>query len=336
MTVRIYPEKLREKHQLLPLLVDSFMLILISFNLLWIFFDALFATPFVQEQLGRFLPDFTLWYKEVIHPDFAVYDLIFVAIYVTELLIRWVIAIVNKTHHRWFFFPFVNWYDVLGCIPVGSFRWLRLLRVISIAVRLQRQGIVNLTDTYIARVIRKYYGIVVEEISDRVVINVLNGVQDELRSGNPITEQIHTEVLVPRQEMIAHWLSTQINVALDSVYTPNRISLHNYVNRVVTEAIEADNAVSSLQKIPMLGDAVAEAITDTVGEIVYRVFDRIVSDISNSDSDELILEISDGLLANLMEPSEEMSANIEQVLLDIIDVIKASVSVQQWKLQDED
>ncbi len=335
MAVQIHPEKIREKHQLLPLLVDGFMLALISFNLLWIFFDALFATALIQQFLGGLLPTFSHWYGDAIHPNFAVYDLIFVSIYLLELGIRWTIAIVQKTHHRWFFYPFIHWYDVLGCIPIGSFRWLRLLRVVSIAMRLQRQGIINLRDTYLYKVLRKYYNILVEELSDRVVINVLDGVQDELRTGNPVTEKIHEEVLMPRRELIAHWLSQQVNTALESVYGPNRAALYSYLNRVIAEAIEGDSHVSSLHKIPMLGAPVTEALKETVGEVVYRVFDRVISDISNTDSDELILELSDGVLANLMAPSEEMSANIQQVLLDAIDVIKASVSVQQWKLREE-
>src|SRR5690606_42147929 len=51
--------------------------------------------------------------------------LLFVSVYLTEFSIRWLVAIARRTHERWFYFPFVHWYDLLGCIPVGSFRWLQ-------------------------------------------------------------------------------------------------------------------------------------------------------------------------------------------------------------------
>ncbi len=90
-------------------------------------------------------------------------------------MIRWAVAIARGTYHRWFFYPFVHWYDLLGCIPVGSFRWLRILRVVSLMFRLQKMGVVDFRDTYIGRSVIKYYRILVEEVSDRVVINVLEG-----------------------------------------------------------------------------------------------------------------------------------------------------------------
>lgn len=62
--------------------------------------------------------------------------MIFVSIFIAELLIRWMVTIHQKTYHKWFFYPVIHWFDVLGCIPVGSFRWLRLLRVFSILYRL--------------------------------------------------------------------------------------------------------------------------------------------------------------------------------------------------------
>ncbi|MDV7396135.1 hypothetical protein RZS08_32380, partial [Arthrospira platensis SPKY1] len=119
-------------------------------------------------------------YAEQIHTNFVAYDLVFVAIFLTEFVVRWIIAVHRNTYHRWFFYPFVHWYDLLGCIPVGSFRWLRLLRVISIVYRLQKYQIIDISNLYIVRFVRKYLNVLLEELSDRIVLNVLDGVQDEI------------------------------------------------------------------------------------------------------------------------------------------------------------
>ena len=52
-------------------------------------------------------------------------------------------AIRKQTYPRWYFYPFLHWYDLLGCIPIGSFRMLRLLRLISLTIRLQKMGIID-------------------------------------------------------------------------------------------------------------------------------------------------------------------------------------------------
>src|SRR5690606_35931745 len=105
--------------------VDFVMLGLIVLNLAWLLFDTLFTSQFIQRWLLWLAPDFTLFYRDAVHPDFVFYDLIFVAIFLTEFFLRWLVAIRRGTYHRWFFYPFVHWYDLVGCIPVGSFRWLR-------------------------------------------------------------------------------------------------------------------------------------------------------------------------------------------------------------------
>ena len=58
------------------------------------------------------------------------YDLAFVVIFLTEFCVRWVAAVVRKTYMRWYFFPFIHWYDLIGCIPLGGARIFRFLRII--------------------------------------------------------------------------------------------------------------------------------------------------------------------------------------------------------------
>ena len=96
---------------------------------------------------------------------------------VAELVVRWLIAIVQKRHYRWFFFPFVHWYEVLGCAP--QLRALRLLRVGVIGYRLHELGYKVLPASWLAT-IKFYYQMIMEEISDRVILTAI----DNIRTGN--------------------------------------------------------------------------------------------------------------------------------------------------------
>ena len=157
------------------LAVDIVMLVLIVANLFLILIDWGFESLLVQQQLQAWVPSLYRWYDQTVHPHFFFYDLAFVAVFVAEILVRWGLAIYRQRYHRWFFYPFVHWYDVLGCIPVSSFRSLRLLRVIAMVPKMQRIGLFDLRDTYLYRKFEKYRDIILEEISDRVTVRIIEG-----------------------------------------------------------------------------------------------------------------------------------------------------------------
>ena len=108
--------------------------------------------------------------------------------------------------NNWIAYPFIHWYDVLGCIPVGGFRSLRLLRIISIVFRLHKKGIIDIRSTWWYKLINRYYCMLAEEVSDRVVVNIINGTQKEIEAGAPITDKLIEQIIKPRQELIVEFI----------------------------------------------------------------------------------------------------------------------------------
>lgn len=326
--------KLRESHETFLFVVDVAMLGLVILNLTWLIFDTLFGSRVIQSTLQWTLPAFTHFYREQVHPDFAFYDLIFVSIFLTEFFMRWLIAIRRSTYHRWFFYPFVHWYDLLGCIPVGSFRWLRLLRIVSIVYRLQKLGVIDVSNTAFARFFIKYFNVLVEEVSDRVVINVLDGVQGQIRTGNPVMEKIVRDVLLPQKTLIVDWLISRVNDIADTVYQPRRDVFRLYVNRLIAESLARDDKVAMLDKVPVIGDVLVSIIETTVSDVVFNVVDQLAADIGHQDTDRLVQEITDVVIERLLQPSDELNLVGKAVLLEVIDVIKDEVRVQTWKIRE--
>ena len=196
-----------KKGQSIPLLIiDMVMLSLITINLIWMTFDFFFEARIFQDLISQMSESFFAYYKNIIHPNFLLYDSIFVTIFIIEILIRWIVSIVKKEYSNWIAFPFIHWYDVLGCIPVGGFRALRLLRIVSIVIRLHKKQIINIRTTWWYKLLNRYYSILVEEVSDRVVVNVIKGVQTEIESGSPVTDELVEKVIKPKQEIIVEWL----------------------------------------------------------------------------------------------------------------------------------
>jgi len=112
-------KNLRTSHQTIWFVLDALMLLLLVINLLWLTFDSLYATALVSDFLTQQMPSFADAYNPI-HKNFLFYDLIFVSIFLSEFTVRWVHAVYAHTYRRWYFYPFIHWYDLLGCVPASG------------------------------------------------------------------------------------------------------------------------------------------------------------------------------------------------------------------------
>lgn len=329
----------QEKHNdrgLYFFLLDTVMIILLVINLTWIIFDWLFQYQIIHDFLYGLVPGFTEIYASAVHPRFIVIDLIFVSVFLTEFFFRWAFAVYKRIYHRWFFFPFIHFYDLLGCIPIGGFRFLRLLRVISIMYRLQKAGFIDLSDTPPARFIRKYHGILIEELSDRVTINILSDIQQEVRHGGPVVDRVVSEVILPQKESIVEWMSHRIEKVSNQNYENYRESIRDYVKERINTALEENSEFARLEQIPLFGSLVRNTLEKAISDIVFSVINGIMQDLASDRNKFLIDETSDILFDAILLKEEDTELN--RMVTDTIDrsleIVKQQVQVQQWKLRD--
>ena len=310
------------------------MMVLLISNLLLILFDFIFAIPQVHFFLKENLYSFFEFYNQNIHQRFFEIDLWFVGIFLAELLVRWGVAIYNRTYHRWFFYPFIHWYDVLGCIPIGSFRALRLLRVFSILVRLQRLEIIDLTKSYVFGKVKKYVGIVTEEISDRVVVNVLEGVQQEITHGTPIADRIVDDVVLPHKPMLIDWISKRTQQVLGHAHENYIDEIRGYVDEKIKEAVTKNKEIKRIEQVPMLGKIVSENLERAIGDIVFNVVDGMLRDLSSAKNKAIMEDITDMAIESIVaeEKDERLDRAVKQMAVEALEIVKEQVKVQQWKI----
>lgn len=310
---------------------DMIMLVVVSINLTWLVIDALYAHPVINSGLQSFFPQGHGFYGEHLHSNFAQWDLAFVALYLTEIVCRWVTSIFRKTYYRWWFYPFVHWYDVLGSLPLPGFRALRLFRLVSLLYRLQQYGILDFSQTFIYRFCHKYFLALVEEVSDRVVISVLDGVEEELRAGNPVTHRVMTQVIAPRREELGQWLGDQITDLIEHSYLKRQTEVAHYIRRLVHEGVKDNPEVSNLARIPALGGYITETLEKAIADITHGALEQLALDLHGEGSTGLIHEASEVLFENLSEPGGPLSQLLKGVMLDLLEVVKAEVRIQKWK-----
>jgi hypothetical protein len=326
-----------KNRELLWVLVDVVMLVLIIANLALIIFDWMFEQPSFQSVLETWTPGFHAFYDRTVHAHFFFYDLAFVAVFLTEIAVRWGVAIYRQTYHRWFFYPFVHWYDVIGCIPVSSFRSLRILRIFAMIPKMQRLGIVDLTDTYAYETFRKYRDIAVEEITDRVAVRIIGSVQQEIRASGPVTNRIAEEVIEPQREALIASITRRLQEATTKAYGSYREDFQAYVDRVIADAVNKNREIGMIAQVPGVGGMISRLLEQAISDIVYNVIDQMMADIASRENDELIAQITeistDAVLSG--EYDRELNRILRDLILESLDLVKEEVKVQEWKLREE-
>ncbi|MGM0767109.1 MAG: hypothetical protein ACQEV6_03700 [Pseudomonadota bacterium] len=330
--LKINRDNLKKSHQTIWLIIDFVMLGLLVLNLALIIFDSIYAFSAIEGFFEARTPGFHALYEPV-HENFIFYDLIFVGIFLSEFFLRWGYSIKAQVYDRWYFYPFIHWYDLVGCIPVGSFRFLRILRVISIVYRLHQYNIIDVTSTKLYRFFNFYYEAFMEELSDRIVIKVLSGVQMEVQRGSPLFERIQHDIIYPRRDMLTDWISQRVAQAAQQGYVPNRGALRSYLEDRVDTALKENLELSRLRFLPVVGPTIQETLEEAVGDIVANVIHQILEDLASASNHAFIEDIVNVFMPAPGDAKAESTANeaLINLILEILDAVKAQVRVKHWR-----
>lgn len=326
---RINRENLRNSHEGPWLLLDIIMLGLLLLNLLFLLFDGLYNTAFIRDSLSAWSPAFVNFY-DPIHKNFILVDLVFITIFLTEFFVRWIVAIKTEEYLRWYFFPFLRWYDLVGCIPLGGTRIFRFLRIFSILYRLHKNKIIDLNDTGIYRFFSFYYDVFVEELSDRIVVKVLTDAQQDIAAGSPLIDDITQNVLAPRRPVISSWMSNIVNHLGQSINDSKHGDvIRRHVKESVGKAVRENAQVSTLSYVPVVGRTIENTLESAVTDIVTASVVNLLTDLEARDIEEFV---SSGL-KDFTPEEQNLDKEFLLVVNECIEAIKGHVSQQRWKSQ---
>lgn len=311
----------------LSVVTDLLMLGLTIFDLAWLMFDALYSTQTMKTLVDPILP-----FYQSIHEDFYFYDGIIVSIFILEFSIRWLVAIQQKIYAKWFFYPFVHWYDVLGCFPTSSFRILRLFRIIGLTYRLHHWRVIDLKNYALFNTLGYYYNIAIEEISDRVVIKVLSETKNEINRGQPLNEAIIKDVIQPRQAALAQLISTSLQEGIQKNYPEYQKLLEKYVIKTVENTVINNPEVQQIKRIPIVGAQIENALNTATSQIVFGVANQLILDFSATENQAMVALVTESILEIFLQQKSSKSAELtNEIIVESIDLIVKRVQIKQWK-----
>lgn len=316
---------------------DVIMITVLVVNLLWLSFEWFFENRSIHEFLRVQTPEFFNFYNTHIHKDVAKIDIIFVAIFMIEFSIRWALAIGRKTYHKWFFYPIFHWYDVLGMIPVGYFRILRILRVFSIVYRLQKTGIIDLKKTYAYKQFDRLREIISEEISDRVVINIIENSQEEIKKGRPTQQNILHTVVAPHKQEIIDWVTKKAKDTAETHYIPNKDKFRKIVQENVAQIMDHNESVDALERIPIVGKALSKQLEDTISDTMLNTIDSVIYTMLIDENNQTLQYMTAQAFDAFVSPDKdpELERITQEITLKALDEVKKQVAYKQWQHQQD-
>jgi hypothetical protein len=319
--------KLKSSHEGPWIILDLLMLALLIINLIWLLFDGLFATQAFKSVLASISPDLVTGYAPV-HDNFVLYDLAFVVVFLTEFCVRWIASVMRKTYVRWYFFPFIHWYDLIGCIPLGGARIFRFLRIFSIFYRLQKYEIIDLRNTAVYRFIIFYYDVLVEELSDRIVVKVLSDAQKDIAAGSPLIEDISQKVLASRLPILTQWLSSvMVHIGESIEHDDHGESVRSHVQKSVGKAVRGNSQVSTLKLVPMLGSTIEKTLEKSVTDIVTQSIINLLKDITPDKIDDFV----EHGIGRFSSEDHMLDQEVLLIVNECLELVKQHVSQQRWK-----
>ncbi len=257
-------------------------------------------------------------------------DLPFLILFWLEFVTRFVLAVRRRTYARWYFFPIIHWYDLLSLIPVMALRPLRLLRLVSIYMRLRQSDLSRVGRDFLSRGVAYISNIITEEVSDRVAVRILDEYREEIEDGTHV--RIARSVVEPRRQEIERVLVGQIRSILTDRETIERFRLLLALN--LENAVEESENLRALP-IPHL---VVKPVVRAVGEVILETtLETISSTLDTPEGEEAVQAVATSIIENIFaSPAlSEFESLAREISLQVIDHMKEVVEVKKWSLPEE-
>ena len=313
------------------LVYDIFMVFIIVFNLF-----CLGMNFFLMSNIGEWffntihLSNALEFYHSYLHPWVITTEAWFIIFLITELVVRWTIAIVNKHHARWWFFPFIHWYEILAIIP--HLRFLRLFRAGIIAYRLHELGYKVVPDNIRIKA-AFYYSVIMEELSDRVVISVIDGVRQELETSSSHKKIIH-DLVDHHRQLFTVALSSLLQESLAKTLQEQQPMITKKVGIIVNKAIEDTPELTQLLRlIPLVGGRIEQqiqSIGQRLGEnISIGLIEPFTAGSAHNPNEnyQLIAE----KVSELNIDNHYLEELVESVVFESLAAIRKQVKIKQWQ-----
>ena len=254
---------------------------------------------------------------------FWLIDIWFVIPFALEFLARtWFISR-RHTGVSWLDAMLWRWYDIFLLLPV--FRWLR---IIPVTIRLNQAEWLDL-DPIQKQISQGFVASIAEDLTEVVVVRVINQVQSSIRDGD-ITKWLSQREVRPYIDLnntdeVAALTTIIMQLVVYQVLPKIRPDLEALLQHHLEKALNQSPAYQGLQKVPGMEQLQHELAGRLVKEISQAVYDGINSAIEPDPVGDqlfrrLIEHLSEALGSEIQ--AKQTLQKIQSLLTDLLEEIK--------------
>lgn len=306
---------------------DILMMLIIIINLICLISNAILMSHF-----ALWVSDLTHQsellsaYKTHLHPWVELTETWFICFLLFEFIVRWIISIIQQHHQRWFFFPFIHWYEVLAIFP--ALRFFRLLRAGIIAYRLHELGYEIIPNAW-QKTGRFYYNVLMEELSDRVIITALDGVRHELDTSSSHKKIIH-DLVDHHREMFADTFAELLQETLATELRKQQFTIANNMGQVIENAISnTPELTQMLRLIPIVGSKIEDQIQHIGKRLGQNVVNGLLEPLTQSPN--TTYQHVAKTLSQINIDNHSLEKLVESVVYESLESVRKQVKVKQWQ-----
>lgn len=253
-------------------------------------------------------------------------DIIFIGIFAGELLGR---IFYIRRHNRqvtWQKAIVWRWYDLFLLLPFAQF-----LRIIPVAIRLHQTKIINL-DIIQSELNQLFVGQIATEITDAVVIQVLQQTQGAIKQGQ-ITKLMRGYLSNPHIDLnnvneLEVLFQLILEIVVYRVIPKVQPDLEAIFQHLFHKALLESPAYRNLQLLPGVGSLPTAAIDLAVKEVSSGLYTALLKVIADPDTGKLSHRLAENLTQSIgteMQRGQTIS-KIESLVYDLIEEIKVTYS----------
>ena len=195
--------------------------------------------------------------------------------------------------------------------------------------------IVDLQKIYFVKKIIKIVNIIIEEVSDRVVLNVLRGIRTDFAEGRPISKAIMSDVVEPQKDKVIDLFFTKFADVSTDTYKEYQDDLKEYIQQKARDAVKNNRELNKLTAMPVIGTSIRGIIEKSVANTAYETVSGVISDIASEKGAEVLKNITSKISDMVFKDMEEQLGEIvKNVVVSSLDLIEKETNVKQWRIDE--
>ena len=266
--------------------------------------------------------------------NFGLLDIPFSLIFILDFLIgSWFISR-RKTEVSWTDAMLWRWYDIFLFIPI--FRWLR---VIPVAIRLDRTGLISLSKIK-RQASQGFVAGIAKDITEVVIVQVINESQELIRQGeisNFLThhnarEYIDLNDINETAEIAKLVTNLTVNHAIPKIRPDLEALLQHNINKILHQT----SAYQVIEQVPgaqILGTNLSQQLAQQIYQALYSTLISLLEEdpVANEIIEKLVADFSKVMGSEIQ--AQESIKEIESLLVAMLEEIKINYVK---RLSDED